>query len=176
MAPRNTAQEKDSSAVKAARISARQGIIVALIAALSGIVGAAINHFQEPAPEVQHYIHITGVSTQGLSDTHPGVRIVLEINRQFYSYPSDAVWADTGQGVPGEAFPLPTNQSEFELRFSAFYRADDGSSRRFVSSEEVRYSEKQIPVENTFPLVLLDSEFKRGVQSYGTLIVRYEIK
>ncbi len=122
----------------------------------------------------QHYLKIIRVEKRGFSNMNPSVRIVANVNGQPYSYPSEAVWSDIQSETPGESFPLPSDQSEYALRFSAFYRADDGKILQLTSSNSARIAVPALPFLDTFDLYLLDSGV-RGGSSEG-LTIHYEIR
>jgi hypothetical protein len=166
----------ETSEVRIARISAKQAIIVATITALAGVVGSIISYSQgaRRSPAAQHYLKIVRVEKRGFPNMHPSVRIVADINDQPYSYPSRAVWTDISDEEPGESFPLLTNQSEYVLRFSAFYRRDDGEVQQLTSSEVVRLAASQLPMMNTFSLYLLDKGFSRG--GPDGIVIHFEVR
>jgi len=167
--------ERETSEVRIARITAKQAIVVATITALAGVVSSIIAYSQGARHSTaQHYLKIVRVEKRGFANMNPSVRIVADINDQPYSYPSRAVWTDISHEEPGESFPLLANQSEYVLRFSAFYRRDDGEVQQLTSSEVVRLAATRLPVIDTFSLYLLDQGFTRG--GPDGLVIRYEVR
>lgn len=166
--------QKEPAQIRAARISAKQAIIVAAITAFAGILGSLISYSQgvRHSPS-QHYLKIIKVEKHGFPNVNPSVRIVANVNRQPYSYPSEAVWSDIRSGTPGESFPLPSDQSEYALRFSAFYRADDGRILQLTSSSSEMIPLSSLPVLATFDVFLLDSGTRGGPNG---LTIQYEIR
>ena len=166
--------QKEPAEVHAARISAKQAIIVAAITALAGLLGSLISYSQgvRHSPS-QHYLKIIKVEKRGFPNMNPSVRIVANVNGQPYSYPSEAVWSDIRSETPGESFPLPSDQSEYALRFSAFYRADNGKILQLTSSSSARVAVPSLPFLATFDVFLLDSGTRGGPDG---LTIQYEIR
>src|SRR4051794_6175836 len=91
--------------LRLATISALQAIMVAVIAAIGGIVAGYIGHerFSTTTPsQANGWLTIDGLD----SATFATCRIIVSVNGYNYSYPSTALWARVG-AAPREHFALP---------------------------------------------------------------------
>ena len=177
------------------RINAWQAIIVTLITALAGIVGAVISTIahknSEPPsssatpapPPTQHYLTITSVES-GSDSPYVGVRIVAEVNGQPYSYPSRMVWNSLDPNMPSEAFPLPVGQNEYSIRFEAFARRRDDKTDHLMNQEQHRIPVDALPVSRDYRFFRVESdaggrEFTRSPPSprlSEQLQVKYDVR
>jgi hypothetical protein len=81
----------------------------------------------------QRWLRIRGVD--GLDGTN--ARLVARVNGRAYSYPSRAVWAKIGQGMPTEDFPLPVDVQVYEVSFELLTLSPDNQYQQFQSQEVV---------------------------------------
>jgi hypothetical protein len=158
-------RSKDDSAVQVARITARQAIIVAIISALCGLIGAAATAYFRPEalkPTVQHFLKMP-TAIDGLSKG-TSVRIVADVNGNGYSYPTDAVWTDIRPNMPTERFGLPPNIKEARIKFRILVRSDGDKITEFgTNTNALPVSEgTNTPFDQRCTGVFFDSGFARG--------------
>ncbi len=123
------------SHVKVAKISAIQGIVVALITAVAGVAAGYIARGGgEASPIKQHWIEINSIE----SNNSTLVRLVITINGINYSYPSKAVWAEIGPSMSKERFPLPQESENYRVSFSAFLSERGPAPTLRAESQEVK--------------------------------------
>ncbi|HEX4265665.1 MAG TPA: hypothetical protein VH597_15120 [Verrucomicrobiae bacterium] len=163
---------KENAEIRVAKISAKQAIVVTVITAIAGLIASFASYFHgiEHSPP-RHYLKIIGVEARSL--VGGAVRIVADVNGQPYSYPSRAVWADLQEGQPGESFPLPNEQSEYVLRFSAFYRDQTGKVIQLTSSESSRILVANLPALDKFKLSTVYPDTYSGD---NLLSIQYEVR
>jgi hypothetical protein len=180
-----TSQVRDKAhsdhTLEAARITARQAIIVAIITSMAGVLGAAIGYFankssspapSSPAPSVLHRVSIDSVRFD--EDGPYAVRIVADVNGQAYSYPSRAVWADIGPTMAKEEFPLLPAQ-EYRIHFSAYLRLPNGEVE-MLQSQVLQLAPPGIELH--YELFRMDKEFSRG-DTHGaksSLFIEYHVQ
>jgi hypothetical protein len=112
---------KDSQ-VQAAKITAFQTIVVALITVAGGSVGyffGDAGKAKNKAETKQNWLIIKNVSSSG------PVRIVIAANGINFSYPSQQVWFAGGAPAPQERFPLPIGAEKYKIAFTALTQSQD---------------------------------------------------
>jgi hypothetical protein len=162
-------EENTEATVRAARITATQAIIVAVITTFGGgVIGflanqyGASNRANVAAEYSQRWLVIRNVEDS--ASRH--VRIVASVNGLFFSYPSRAVWAETGPQMSSERFPLP-NQDSYKVAFSAFVTSPGAPDTGEAESQEVVSIEaKQIPSgDKTYHLYRIERGYRDAVPS-----------
>src|SRR3954467_5384460 len=119
--------------IRLAKITAVQAIVVALIAAVAGIIGGYLGHERlsdAPLGKPKQWLTIDQVESGAFATC----RIVLSVNGYNYSYPSTAVWARVGAS-PREYFALPPAPA-YRVAFRAI--VPEGSDARLLESPEVQ--------------------------------------
>ncbi len=114
-------KQKDSQ-VQAAKITAFQAIVVALITVAGGSLGYFFGDAgkAKSKPEIkQHWLAIKNVTSTG------PVRIVIAANGINFSYPSQQVWFTGGVPAPQERFPLPAGSEKYKIAFTALTPGQD---------------------------------------------------
>jgi hypothetical protein len=179
--------------VQIAQITARQAILVAIVTAVSGLVGSIITaRLKAPdvprqkaldipgqtaptPPEVprQHRLEISGVELQFAGSGSYAVRVVAQVNGQAYSYPSTALWADVAPGMSHEEFPLAVGAEEYGITFQVFLRDPAGTVSRLGSHEEHMIPVTALPMEREYRLYVQDSGFTRS--GHSELLVKYRV-
>lgn len=135
----------DSSApeVRAARITARQAIIVALITAFAGLAAVLIPNFFNNQPDesvTQRWITVESVTFLEQTSRPVNFRLIIRANGQAYSYPSRRAFMTSGAQMPRESFPIPAGSESVDVSFEIFYlgiREIITDMRPQLTSEEV---------------------------------------
>jgi len=155
--------DKSNTEVKIAKITAFQGIIVALITAVAGVSAGYFARGSEEETAKQHWIQINSIDTKN-SEL---VRLVITVNGINYSYPSKAVWAEVGPSMSKERFPLPIESKNYTVSFSAFL-SNRGPSPTLRSESQVvnDFSINKLPQkEQMYYLYLVDGSYRAAVKN-----------
>lgn len=184
---KGTGRFDEAPEIQVAKITAKQGMIGAVITAVSGILVGLLTGYQSAKPEThpsvrQHWITLKPIFAEPVSEGL-AVRIVVLADSQAFSYPSRAVWSDIGPSMSEESFPLPLETSDYRLRFEAFLRLADGEVISYTSQEvdEVEVANLKGARALEYPIFPLDRDFARGAYPYGSgrrprLKIAYEIR
>lgn len=138
-------REEDSQ-IRVAKITAFQAIVVAVITVAGGSLGYFIGGSGKSKTEAkqeikQNWLTIEDVNYSG------SVRIVVNVNGNNFSYPSNQIWAGSIENAPQEKFPLPMAE-QYNIFFSALVRSSDaGFDGPFLTKafHEDEIGQAQIP-------------------------------
>ena len=169
--------------IRVARITLRQAVIVAAITAVATIFigwftisskdASSKNTITKPSQ-----IKILGVKAEN-AEPYCQIRIVMNVNGQYYSYPSKAVWAVVGTQMQSEEFPILSNSERIILNFEIFHRLQDGTVSYHSNFVDHKISKTDLPKEDEFSLHLADMEYCRAVlidsDDHTKFVVSYEI-
>jgi hypothetical protein len=164
-------KEKDSQ-VQAAKITAFQTIVVALITVAGGSVGYFFGDAgkAKSKPEIkQHWLIIKNVSSSG------PVRIVIAANGINFSYPSQEVWFAGGAPAPQERFPLPAGSEKFKIAFTALTPGHDPQSLGAYETKNFHVEEierKDVPTSDKTASALANT----SLPLKNILEIRYAIE
>jgi hypothetical protein len=123
----------DPEKVQIARITARQAMVVALITALAGVFGVALQRYglaePQPKPEApqQDAVRFDGIEFQD-PDAIKRYRVVLNVDGFPYSYPGNRVWHDVGLKAPEQMFPLKVGASKHIVLIKLRCETESGES------------------------------------------------
>jgi len=123
----------DPEKVQIARITARQAMVVALITALAGVSGVALQRYglggNQPRLEAlqQDAVRFDGIEFQR-PDTIKRYRVVLDVDGFPYSCPGRKVWTDVGLKPPEQMFPLKVGDSEHDVDIILHCETQSGES------------------------------------------------
>ena len=126
-------REEDSQ-VRVAKITAFQAIVVAVITVAGGSLGYFIGGSGKTKTETkqeikQNWLTIKDVNYSG------SVRIVVNVNGNNFSYPSDRIWAGNVENAPQEKFPLPIAE-QYNISVTALVGSSDpGYSGSYATKE-----------------------------------------
>jgi hypothetical protein len=162
--------EKDGHRdVRIAKITAVQGIAVAAIMAVAGVLGAMIQRYSSPnavAP-AQHWLRFNAVTLEGAPQAR--FRITALVDGVPYSYPGHAVWA-TAPGITSPlVFPLPAGRTQHEVGFQLFYQIGNGVIQQ---AQQPAVPINAVPYEGEAALRDLIDGSRQSVAAR----VRYEIR
>ena len=135
--------QKDAE-VQVAKITAFQAITVALITVAGGSLGYFLGESGKAKnkPEIkQHWLTIKTVDYSGLA------RIVVNVNGNNFSYPSNQIWAGDLEKAPQEKFPLP-GAEQYNISFAALVCPSDptlGGAYETKFSHQEEIGRTQIP-------------------------------
>lgn len=163
---------KESLQLRLARISAVQAIVVAIIAAVAGIITGYIGHERirnVTASEPKRWLTIDGVE----SVRFPMCRVVVSVNGYNYSYPSTAVWARVG-AAPREHFALPS-AATYRVAFRVIVDAG-GDDAQFLESPEVHELSSAMPVRSQTYVVYPGVSVRGQNDSDSAVRLRYSIE
>ncbi len=157
--------------VKVAKITATQTIVVALITTIGGgLIGFFVSSNKFPAHTASEHKQSWLVIHRIDDQAHRHVRIVASANGINYSYPSRAVWAETGPQMSSERFPLQYSKT-YRVAFSAFVTNPGASDTDETVSQEVEViSESQIPTgQKLYELYPLDRGYRGATPSLSVV-------
>lgn len=123
----------DPEKVQIAKITARQAMVVALITALAGVSGVALQRYglakDQPKLEAprQDAVRFDGIEFQE-PDAIKRYRVVLSVDGIPYSYPGKTVWKDFGPKTPELMFPLKAGASEHNVEIILHCETQSGES------------------------------------------------
>jgi hypothetical protein len=109
---------------RVARITAKQGIAVAVITAIAGMAGAGIQKITLPESDSQHGPLLTIKSVEVQDHKRRRIRVIAEADGNSFSVPSRAVWLDTGEPLSPETFPLPREPKAHTIWFSVLEESE----------------------------------------------------
>ena len=161
---------------RVAKITARQAIVVALITAAAGLIGAAIQKVSSTTNTAvqQKWLKIRGVELEGFSKDSR-VRVVIYVNGIALSYPSRAIWIKVGPQMSEEEFPLPIDTDKYKISFElfiSFEHLDQVGSIRVDRSNEV-IEVKQTPFKYDYKLYTVEAGI-RGNEAVST--IKFEVR
>jgi hypothetical protein len=162
--------------IQVAKISARQAITVTVITALAGLLGVlATIYFRGDKPHSELVQRTLALPLRVIAPDSAkySLRIVADVNGQYYSYPSRAIFADISDTMSVEKFLLPCNSESYSVSFTVFLRYPDGHIQQLSSNDSQSISVSKLPTEREYLLSGLDEGFTRGG---NRLIVTYEIR
>jgi len=141
--------ENGQATVRAAKITATQAIVVALITTFGGgLIGFFVNQGSISLPGIAsaQVAHRWLVISNVEDPARRHVRLVVSVNGLYFSYPSRAVWTETGPQMSVEKFPLPASD-DYKVAFSAFVTSPGAAETEETSSQEVvSIRSSQVPI------------------------------
>lgn len=162
------------SEIRVAKIGALQAITVALITAVAGLAAGYYARPQQSTSDStpkQRWLEIEGVDSNGFRRA----RVVAVVDSGVsFSYPTDAVWAELGQDMPSQRFPLPSTSSAYNVQFRAFLTntlSDTAVLAECTFVEELKVTE--LPTRATYDLFPVVNG-QRGANSVAT--VRFAVR